>query len=227
MIQPVQRQPAYVLHRRAYKETSAILELLTLEHGRIAGVVRGPRARSIEPFSRLEVAWRGRGQLVTITAYEVAHQWRLSGRFLFSGLYLNELLMRTLKPEEPVTDLFKVYEESLGRLDVQHEMESTLRVFEKCLLRELGYELAFDEEAVTGEEIKVDGHYEYCVGAGFQVVCTGTPGSYAGSTLQAIAMDRYDTEAVRQAAKVILRQALKPLLGDRPMATRELFQRRR
>jgi len=34
-------QPAYVLHRRAFRETSAIVELLTRDFGRVAAVVRG------------------------------------------------------------------------------------------------------------------------------------------------------------------------------------------
>ncbi|HBO14214.1 MAG TPA: DNA repair protein RecO, partial [Halieaceae bacterium] len=39
-------QPAYLLHRRPYRESSQLLELLTAEHGRVGAVARGLRRRS-------------------------------------------------------------------------------------------------------------------------------------------------------------------------------------
>ena len=40
MKETILRQPAYLLHARAYRETSAIIEMLSLDHGRVAGVAR-------------------------------------------------------------------------------------------------------------------------------------------------------------------------------------------
>ena len=63
MLPAAKDQPAYVLHRRAFRETSAIVEYLTRDFGRVAAVVRGvkggrrPRS-SIEPFTEVVVAWR-------------------------------------------------------------------------------------------------------------------------------------------------------------------------
>ena len=81
---------------------------------------------------------------------------------------LNELLIRTLRHEEPVVELFGVYEEALGRLEIEHDLESTLRVFEKRLLRELGYELSFEVDSSTGNKLMEDVEYEFVRGAGFQ-----------------------------------------------------------
>ncbi|HZX72549.1 MAG TPA: recombination protein O N-terminal domain-containing protein, partial [Rhodanobacter sp.] len=39
----IEQQPAYVLHARAYRETSLLLECLTREHGRLGVVARGVR----------------------------------------------------------------------------------------------------------------------------------------------------------------------------------------
>ena len=36
-------QPAYVLHRRSYRETSFLVELFTPDHGRLTVVARGVR----------------------------------------------------------------------------------------------------------------------------------------------------------------------------------------
>ena len=229
MTAPAQRQPAYVLHRRAYRETSSIVDFLTLAHGRVAAVAAGTRGggrrvRLVEPFSRLEVAWRGRGRLVTVTACETVHRWRLAGRRLFAGLYLNELMMRALPLEESVAELFRVYEAALAALESEEDLEPTLRVFEKCLLREIGYGLTFDIEAAEGAAVRDDGVYEFVEGEGFLPARAGMSGTWPGGVLKAIAHDRYDEDEVRRAAKAILRRALKPHLGDRPLAARELFR---
>lgn len=229
MLRPEVGQPAYVLHRRPYKETSFIVELLTLEHGRVAGVMRGARGTRrhdpIEPFSRMEVGWRGRGQLVTITSRESVHHWKLSARFLFAGLYLNELLIRSLRHEEPVVELFRVYEEALGRLETEHDLESTLRAFEKRLLRELGYELSFEVDISTGNNLKEDVEYEFVRGEGFQPALKSAVTTYSGLVLRRISEDKYDDEQVRRAAKFLLRRALRPHIGDKPIATKDLFRR--
>ncbi|MYA16376.1 MAG: hypothetical protein F4Z28_06165, partial [Gammaproteobacteria bacterium] len=38
MVQPADRQPAFVLHRRAYRESSALVELLTRDFGIVGAV---------------------------------------------------------------------------------------------------------------------------------------------------------------------------------------------
>ncbi|MFZ1294720.1 MAG: recombination protein O N-terminal domain-containing protein, partial [Pseudomonadales bacterium] len=42
-MQRIDRQPAFVLHRRAYRESSLLLDLLTRDFGRVGAVVRGAR----------------------------------------------------------------------------------------------------------------------------------------------------------------------------------------
>jgi len=49
--QRVEAEPAYVLHARPWRETSLLLEVLTLEHGRLALVAKGAR----RPGSRLRL----------------------------------------------------------------------------------------------------------------------------------------------------------------------------
>ncbi len=97
-------EPAYVLHVRAYRETSAIIDLLTLQHGRVSVVARGVRrARGGQPhpFGRLSVGCSGRGQLLTLAGYDsISHRW-LTGDALYAGLYLNELLLRLLRDDDP------------------------------------------------------------------------------------------------------------------------------
>ena len=71
-------QPAWMLHQRPYRNTSAILELLTPEYGRVGVVARGtrgPKSRLkglLQPFYPLLVSWQGQGVLVTLIHAEGA-----------------------------------------------------------------------------------------------------------------------------------------------------------
>src|SRR5689334_18833661 len=55
---------AIVLSSRAHGENGVILELLTKDHGRHLGLVRGGTSRrvrpSLQPGNTLDVVWRGR-----------------------------------------------------------------------------------------------------------------------------------------------------------------------
>src|SRR5579872_3972096 len=91
---------AYVLHTRAYRETSMLVEILSAEHGRVAMVARGAkRGKSkistvLQPFLPVQVSWFGNGELVTMMNVEATQPGpSLYGRSAICGLYLNELLV--------------------------------------------------------------------------------------------------------------------------------------
>ena len=67
-------QAAYVLHSRAYRESSALVDIFT-PAGRSRAVLRGARGRAgtlARPFIPLEIALRGRGELKTVSHLEAA-----------------------------------------------------------------------------------------------------------------------------------------------------------
>ena len=233
MVAPAQHQPAFVLHRRAYRETSAIVEYLTRDFGRIAAVVRGVRGRGrnrrTEPFDLLSIGWRGRGQLVTVTDTEPVHSRVLVGERLYAGLYLNELLTRTLRHEDPAPTLFEQYDAALGVLAAAGDMEAALRCFERRLLEEIGYAIPLDIEAERGEPLQADLDYRFD-GEGFRSLRgdksdaerRGVVGK--GEDIAAIAIDDYSRPEVRRLAKRLFRHALHPHLGATPLRTRQLIR---
>ena len=238
MVPPAERQPAYVLHRRAFRETSAIVDLLTLDYGRVSGVVRGvkggrrPRSHHIEPFAQVFASWRGRGQLVNVLRCEAATSRQLGGDALFAGLYLNELLVRMLSHEEPVAMLFAHYGEALQALAAGGDLEPTLRIFERRLLEELGYGLAFDVDVRSGVPIDGSKTYGVVVGEGFYEIHNGSMHQgdgaapalvLSGSQIAAMSAGDYGDRTVRRAAKHVFRHALELRLGARRLATRSLF----
>jgi DNA repair protein RecO (recombination protein O) len=221
-------EPALVLHARPYRESSAIISLLTASHGRVAVVARGVRSgrrgNALQPFNLLRVGWSGRGPLYTLTGSELTrHAW-LAGNALAAGFYLLEVLTRVLPEQEGAPGIFAAACDSLERLQsADVPLDVALRRFEKRLLEELGYGFDFLRDAHSAEPIAADAEYALHVDAGFVRSARG----YPGQALLDIAANRYESRVARVAARKIFRQALQPLLGPRPLASRRLLTRRR
>ena len=218
-------QPAYVLHSRAYRETSALVDFLT-PLGRLRAVLRGARGKAgtlARPFVPLEAEFRGRGELKNVGRLEAAGIPNLlSGEALFSGLYLNELLIRLLPAEDPHPAVFEHYALTLQALAQGRPLEPLLRAFEWRLLDELGYGFALDTDR-HGQPIVAGGLYRLQVDAGLEPVEQLQPGVFQGADLLAMAQADWSAAGPLAAAKRLMRQALAPHLGGRPLVSRELF----
>jgi DNA repair protein RecO (recombination protein O) len=234
-------QPAYLLHRRPYRDSSQLLEVLCADYGRVGLVARGTRRRSrggasgalLQPFYPLLLSFSGTGELRSLTGVETGGGIAaLRGNALLSGFYLNELLVRLLHRDDPQPEVFRAYALALAELagsDVADaDIESSLRRFEFQLLEALGYRVELDVDAEYGEPIDVRGHYRFHPGAGLQRDAGGVAeaGIYAGEDLLAVSRGDFKGRAGR-VAKALTRTALAPLLGDRPLRSRELFRARR
>lgn len=226
--------PAFVLHRRAYRDTSLILELLTLPRGRVGAVARGARgAKSrwralVEPFQPLMVSWQGRGELLTVTDLEsVSRPLRLPGPRLASAFYVNELLLRLLRRDDPVPEIFAAYGQVIEGLSGLEDESICLRLFEKRLLQGLGYGLLLDRTADTGVAVDSDGLYRY--EADYGLVSTSYPGShvFSGRGLLAFHHENLDDVAARKDAQRLMRLALAPYLGSKPLHSRGLYRQLR
>lgn len=220
-------QKAYVLHSRSYKESSSLVDLLTPQ-GRVRAVLRGARGKAgslVRPFIPLELELRGRGELKSVARLEAAGIPNLlAGDALFSGLYLNELLLRLLPSEDPHPALFRQYAETLPLLAADQPLEPLLRAFEWRLLDELGYAFSLDQD-LAGTPIQPSLLYRLIPDAGFEEVSQLQPGVFNGSDLLAMADTQWSTPGVLAAAKRLMRQALAPHLGGRPLVSRELFRK--
>jgi DNA repair protein RecO (recombination protein O) len=142
-------QAAYVLHRWDWSESSLVLDLFTREHGRVAVVAKGAKRPYSQlrpvllPFQRLNVHL-GRSAEAEVQLLRGA-DWAggapmLSGDALFSGFYLNELLMKLLARHDAHPALFDAYAATLPALSGGNELraQAALRAFELLLLRAIG-----------------------------------------------------------------------------------------
>ncbi len=222
---PNSAQPAYILHSRAYRESSALVDFFTPQ-GRLRAVLRGARGKAgtlARPFVPVEVEFRGRGELKNVGRLESAGipRW-LYGDALFSGLYLNELLIRLLPAEDPQPILFEHYGATLAALAEGRPLEPLLRAFEWRLLAELGYGFALTAD-LAGQPIAPGGWYRLQPDAGLEPVAQLQPGLFQGAELLAMADADWSAPGALAAAKRLMRQALAPHLGGRPLVSRELF----
>ncbi|WP_342244776.1 DNA repair protein RecO [Pseudomonas sp. OTU5201] len=217
--------PAFVLHSRAYRESSALVDFFTPE-GRLRAVMRGARGKAgtlARPFLPLEAEFRGRGELKNVARLEAGGIPNLlAGEALFSGLYLNELLIRLLPAEDAQPALFEHYAVTLQALAANRPLEPLLRAFEWRLLDELGYGFALDSD-LAGQPIAPDGIYRLLPDAGLEPVGQLQPGLFHGRELLALADADWSAPGALGAAKRLMRQALAPHLGGRPLVSRELF----
>ncbi|GLP97187.1 DNA repair protein RecO [Paraferrimonas sedimenticola] len=227
-------QRAYLLHSRPYQEHKLLIELLTESQGRIGAVVRVGTSKAqrlkralLQPFQPLQIELSGRSQLKTLSRVEAAAPaLPLVGKPQYAGLYLNELCVRLLAEGDPVPCVFDGYHQSLLGLAKAEPMEPTLRYFEWLLLDALGAapSLQFDTQ---GGEIEAKGRYQLVPQQGFEASQLNEPGAnYSGQTLESLSARQLTPEQWRE-SKHLLRQLLSPLLGDKPLTSRALFQPRK
>lgn len=225
-------QPAYILHTRPYRDTSMLVDFLTPEFGRITAVARGVRSRKtskrnlLNPFNRLLISFQGKTDLKLLTHFEAeGEHFTLLAKHLFSGFYLNELLVRLLPEFDAHPEIYSLYEQSLQLLKAQQDLEPILRSFELQLLNELGYGIDFNSDAKSGESITASANYCLDPTQGFYFAYADVPYNFqfSGQHILAIGQHDFTSADVKQTAKRITRILLKPLLGNKPLTSRELF----
>lgn len=225
---------AYVLHSRPYTDSRIIIEFFTEQHGRIAGLFRLPSKKrhfKPQPFTCYTIHWRWGSELKTILVLDaIAAAIPLIGKASYCGLYLNELILRLLRKEDAYPVTFDAYTAALTCLSRAAELDVPLRQFELTLLVELGYGIDFSYDSMGAAIIGGRAHaYSFSPGEGFvRIAFSGehlaTRNVYDGAVLNQIAEQNFESSEVKQAAKQICRICLAPLLGNKPLKSRELFQ---
>lgn len=227
----VENEPAYVLHARAFRETSQILEVFSASHGRMGLLARGVRpgkggggrAALLQPFSPLLLSWQGRGELPQLADAEPAGALpRLQGDALLAGFYLNELLVQLLNRGEPQPALFARYALCLSQLAEGAELAWPLRCFERELLEALGVALQLQHDS-RGEPIEPLARYRYQGELGAVPVDFSEAGTVEGRALLALASDEKPAPPLLPALRRLLRDELKRHLHGRSLRSWSLM----
>ncbi len=198
---------AYVLHRYDWSESSLILDVFTREQGRLVVAAKGAKRpysqlRSVLlPFQRLHIAMGRPPKSDTVDSQRAdaptpevqtlrSAEWAggaamLTGAALFSGFYLNELLMKLLARQDAHALLFDAYVQTLPALAMRDDtqVQSALRAFELTLLQQLGVLPDLSLVTLTLEAVQPERRYALLPEAGVAPARPDDASSFAGAAL--------------------------------------------
>lgn len=218
-------EPAFVLHRYDWSESSLILEVFTRHYGRIALVAKGAKRPSssfrpiLLPLQPLHVAYGGDAEIRTLKSAE----WQgghvmPTGDALLSGYYLNELLLTLLARDDPHPALFDVYANVVQVIASEHGevLQTALRTFELLLLREIGLLPQLDAQTMTLRALQPEAHYTLVPEGGLRQAHADDRSFLSGSqwaTLQAAVQDTTPFTATLRACAAVMAE-IKPQLRN-------------
>lgn len=239
----VKKQPSYILHRRPFKNSSLIIDCMTIEYGRVSLVAHAGRKQKsafysfLHPCHELAISWVGRGDLKTLQQVDpISVAERLTADALLFAAYAHEILLRLLQPGLAFPALYLDYQKLLVYLGKEKTFFQQWRVmcyFIVRLLKHLGYELPLDRTHV-GELItdSCDYYFKPCTG----FIAVDQQGTQQHKFLQkdithvfpgkilVLLKDRQlaSTEDIVYARR-LLSLALQHQLGDKPLQSASLL----
>ena len=227
-------EPAFVLHARAWRETSLLVEVLSAEHGRIGLVARGVQGpkkhvlrAALQPLQSIRFDGVQRGELAQLTAAEAVDAAPLlHGDAVLAAFYLNELCMRLAPRQAPQPELHAAYARVRARLRAGEALAWILRRFERDLLDALGS--GFDY-ASDGDGAPIDPAARYRLEAehGPRRVLGERAGerreSATGRALQALGEDSLPNGEDLASLRLPLRGVLLHHLGGRGLKSWEML----
>ncbi|MGO4173852.1 DNA repair protein RecO [Bosea sp. TAF32] len=147
-----------IIGLKAHGESAVILEVMTRDHGRHLGLVRGGRSRKaqpqLQPGNHVAVTWRARLD-EHLGEYRVelltSHAARLMAvPVALYGLGTIAALLRLLPERDPHPGLYEGFAVLIAHLDEQRFTPALVVRFELAMLSELGFGLDLARCAVTG-----------------------------------------------------------------------------
>lgn len=229
----VELTPCYILHRRDYSESSLILDVFSREHGRISLIAKGAKRNKKRQginnslYQKYNMAWLAKSELGTLTDIELLSLSNsLKPEVMMTGFYMNEIMLRLLHKHESHPELFDSYDTAINRLLDNEPEQIVLRYYEKTLLQSLGYGVILEHEAQTGEALDAEKEYYYQLDSGpcYYVVDNGLGINISGKTLLELNAENLSDVKNINEAKKLLRLILNQHLGEKPLASRELYQ---
>jgi DNA repair protein RecO (recombination protein O) len=147
-----------VLGARRHGETSAVAELMTRDHGRHLGLVRGGSGARLKPVLQtgnlVSATWRARIDenlgYYAVEAMDLRAASYLPAAHALYGLHHLAALCRLLPERDPHPPVFDLLELTIAGLGAPLPAAALVASFELQLLAELGFGLDLDSCAATG-----------------------------------------------------------------------------
>lgn len=120
--------PSYIIHRRAFRETSLIIDAIVQGYGRVSMVLRGAQSSkkvakksltsaTAQMFQPVLLSFSGMSDLKTAIGIEAnGVGLQLQDKYLYCGFYVNELLCRIWPQNVASDDIYSRYHQLLNAL---------------------------------------------------------------------------------------------------------------
>ncbi|MHC4222024.1 MAG: DNA repair protein RecO [Planctomycetota bacterium] len=218
-------QPAFILHRRDWQNSSLMLEVLTRDYGRVNLLAKGGKnSRSpglFQPFSRVTVSWLGRQELKTLTGIDGTLSEFDESLFL-PLLYINELVAAFLPIFDASTEIYSLYDELLSKIEVIN-FEICLRQFERSTMQVLGYLPDTFVDADSGKPIDAECSYQFQVNRGFICCESDSKNAIEGRHIILWNQGDYGEPPVAHLAKAIMRVIIDFNLQGKRLKSRDVY----
>lgn len=227
-------EPAFVLHARAWRETSLLVEVLSAEHGRIGLVARGVQGpkrhvlrAALQPLQSIRFDAVQKGELAQLASAEAVDAAPLlQGDAAMAAFYVNELCLRLAPRHDPQPELHAAYAQVRERLRAGEPLAWTLRRFERDLLAALGFGFDFASDG-DGAPVDPAARYRLDPEQGPRRVLSERAGerrdSATGQALLALADDAMPTTDAIASLRQPLRAVLLHHLGGRGLKSWEML----
>lgn len=228
-------EPAFVLHARAWRESSLLVEALTAGHGRVGLVARGVQGTkrhllraALQPLQFIRFDAVQRGELATLTAAEALDAApRLPGDAMLAGFYLNELTLRLAPRGDPQPELFESYRAARQRLGEGGSLAWILRRYERDLLDAIGFGFEWSLDA-DGTAIDTAARYRLDPESGARRLLSDRGHEHrrnaaTGRALLALAADTLPNDEDLASLRRPLREVLAFHLGPRGLKSWEML----
>lgn len=236
LINKISLEPAFVLHTRAFQETSIIVDFFTQSYGRLNAIAKGakrpksPLRSVLTPASKLSITLSGKNDLKTLSNVEIIDHYQIDNSISFNSIvYINELITKAMEKEDPHKEIFNQYENliiNLSNNSNNSELERVLRDFELNLLQEMGYGIDLTRDAETNRKIERGVSYKFNPDRGFSSE-EKIPSEklFAGEDIINFSNGNFEKKATRDCAKTIMRKALDFHLGNKTLNIRKYLSK--
>ena len=215
----------FLIHTRDYRETSSILNIFTSEGGIESLIFKGKHTNKdrfkFSIFNEYSFTFNEKYSLPYLTKFELINQYVFNKRYYLLGLYVNELLYKTLKDGYDFDKVYIHYKEFLINLsDTNDSLGRLALLFEKNLLQDLGYEISLSEN----ETLVNDKYYYYDYNEGFKLdLSLEARCSILGYDLQSFFMNTLTSEKTISNIRSIIRKIFIQIYPDIKLLGDKLF----
>ena len=215
----------FLIHTRDYRETSSILNIFTSQGGIESLIFKGKHTNKdrfrFSIFNEYSFTFNDKYSLPYLTKFELINQYVFDKKYYLLGLYVNELLYKTLKDGYDFDKVYFHYKEFLINLsDTKDSLGRLALLFEKNLLQNLGYEISLSEN----ETLINDKYYYYDYNEGFKLdLSVETKTSILGSDLESFFINTLMCEKTISNMRSIIRKIFMQVYPDINLLGDKLF----